>query len=152
MDFATGISIIALLIAILSAVYARWSAREAKQANRISTHQHKLEILNSFNQFCTALATHSENFDKEYFNSLMYASYRVKLYFKKATVSDFALYSDTAHDLIILRNRIAGNQENDLPIPQAKFDEMYQKLDLCRQLEPDLLKKLESEVQVRDIG
>jgi hypothetical protein len=38
------ISLAALAVALLAALYARWAANEAKRANEISLHIHKVEI------------------------------------------------------------------------------------------------------------
>lgn len=44
MNQSDYIALAAMGVAVLSALYARWSAREAKQANQISLQVHKIEI------------------------------------------------------------------------------------------------------------
>lgn len=44
MNQSDYIALAAVAVALLSALYARWAANEAKRANDISVHVHKVEI------------------------------------------------------------------------------------------------------------
>ncbi|MNR44660.1 hypothetical protein D3C85_1634300 [compost metagenome] len=48
LDTSDVIALLALLVAGLSALYARWSWREARRANQISMLGHKKEIYDAF--------------------------------------------------------------------------------------------------------
>ena len=44
MSHSDYIALAALAVALLAALYAKWTANEAKRANEISLHVHKIEI------------------------------------------------------------------------------------------------------------
>ena len=51
LETATTIAVIAALVALLSAVYARWQARAAQHANEISLHEGRLSIYRGVGRF-----------------------------------------------------------------------------------------------------
>lgn len=49
--------IVAILISLLSAIYARWSWNETKKANYISIHPNKMEIYDAYNDLVSYMKT-----------------------------------------------------------------------------------------------
>ena len=83
-----AISVIALLVSVLCALYARRAAVHAHQANRISLHDRKLEVLDSFKRFHAALGAMGWDFDASDLYPLLAAPDKAKLYFQRPIVTE----------------------------------------------------------------
>ncbi|MBB6242789.1 hypothetical protein [Rhodanobacter sp. MP1X3] len=148
MNAGIGISTIALLISLLSALYSRRSVLEAKSANHISTHGHKAEILENFKRFQAALCIDGEAFDKANLLPMLISADKARLYLKPALANKLGLYAGTAYELLIARD--AANRFNsvNIEVPKQKWNEIFGLVDRCRELESNLLAELESETQI----
>jgi hypothetical protein len=152
MSTAIAISLLALLISVLSAVYTRRSASHAKDANRIALHDRKIEVLTAFRRFQSALAAGGENFHEADLLPLLTAQDQAKLYFGPAVVAELRNYAHAAYELLIARDRAKSLVSAARDVPSAKWDEIFSKLDRCREMETTLLASLEAEVQLADVG
>ena len=79
MSTELAISILALLVALLSAVYAGRAASEAKHANRISSHDHKVTILDAVRDFKHTFHTQGEAIDATFVYALRLAADKASL-------------------------------------------------------------------------
>lgn len=147
MSLELAISIVALLIAIASAIYARQSAAEAKTANRISSHQHKLELLQAARDFQGSLRVHGEAVDSSLVFGLLYASSKASLYFTANVADHFSKYANAAQSVHIARVSAQAFESAGLDASK-KWEEAFSRVDECRDIESSLLADLEAQTKI----
>ncbi len=64
-DTATAIAVTAALVAILSALYARWQALAAGRANEIALHDSRLRVYNGLVRFRIHISAHGTEIKEE---------------------------------------------------------------------------------------
>jgi hypothetical protein len=148
MRIELAVSLIALLIAGLSAIYARRSAVQAALANRISSHQPKSEILDSFLRFKGAFTINGEDADPSLFYSLMEAANRSNLYFTSPVSEHLLRYGRAAFGVLIARDNARRLESIEREVPTSKWDEIHALVDDCRSIEGDLQTQLESQTKL----
>ena len=148
MRIEIAVSLLALLISLLSAVYARRSVLQAKQANRIALHDRKLEVLNAFRQFRTALHTSGQDFEAADLFPLLNAPEKAKLYFEPALVAELKQYSAAGYELLHARDWARRYHSIGKDVPQERWEQIFGIVDRCHELEKDLAERLEAAVQV----
>jgi hypothetical protein len=150
MKIELAISILALLISLLSAVYSRWSFMEKRQANRISSHSHKLDILQSVSNFQAAFRVNGESVEDTYFDSLFSAAKKSRLYFSQPIYDHLSRYADAAFKVLIARDGAKRSESVNREVPSEKWEEIFSLVDKCRAAEGTLLADLESETKLVD--
>lgn len=148
MSISLSLSVLALLVSVLSAIYARRAASEAKQANRISSHNHKLAILESTRTFQAAFRVNGEALEAAYFYSLLDAASKASLYFTRSVADHLSKYAGAAHSVLIARDGARRHESVNYAVPREKWDEIFQLVDACRAIESTLLADLESQTQI----
>ncbi|MBS0160825.1 MAG: hypothetical protein JSS26_19765 [Nitrospira sp.] len=148
MDISLAISILALLVSALSALYARWAASEAKHANRISSHSHKLAVLESARNFRAGFQVNGESLEAAYFYSLLDSASKASLYFTKPVTEHLSKYAEAAHNVLIARESVKLLQSVNSNAAPAKWEEIFQLVDACRAIEGSLLADLESQTRI----
>jgi len=148
MDISLALSILALLLSALSALYARWAVSEAKQANRISGHSHKLAILENARNFCGGFRIDGEALASTYFDSLLESSGKASLYFSKPVADHLAKYADAALAVLIARDGLNRIKSTNGDVPSEKWEEVFRLVDACRAMEGSLLADLEAQTRV----
>ena len=148
MSISLALSILALLLSALSALYARWAASEAKQANRISSHNHRLGILESARTFKAGFRVNGEALESGYFYSLLDSASKASLYFTKPVADHLAKYAEAAHDVLIARDSARRFQSVNHDVPPGKWQEIFQLVDACRAIEGNLLTDLELQTRI----
>lgn len=139
---------LALLVSVLSAIYARRAASEAKQANHISSHNQKLAILESIRAFQAAFRVHGDAVEAAYFYSLLDAASKASLYFTRSVADHLSSYAEAAHRVLIARDGAWRLESANREVPREKWDEIYRLVDACREIEGSLLAELESQTQI----
>ena len=148
MEIELAISILALLISLLSAVYSRWSFTEKRQANRISSHSHTLEILQSVSNFQSTFRMNGKSVEDAYFDSLFSAAKKSRLYFSQPIYDHLSRYADAAFEVLIARNGAKRFESVNRDVPSDKWEEIFNLVDICRTAEGTLLADLESETKL----
>jgi hypothetical protein len=149
MNIECSISIIALLVAILSAIYARRAVSEAKNANRISSHQHKLVILEVARDFKHIFRTQGEAIEATLVYALLAAAGKTSLYFTRQVADHYSQYAEAAYHVLIARDRARSIESAGLDA-RNKWEEVFALVDSCRNLEGDLLVQLELQTKIID--
>ena len=125
MSIEVAVSLLALLISLLSAVYARRSVSQAKRANLIALHDRKLEVLNAFKQFRTALHINGQDFEIADLFPLLNAPEKAKLYFMPALVTELKQYSAAGYELLHARDWARRYQAIGKDVPQERWDKIF---------------------------
>ena len=147
MSIEVGVSIAALLLALLSAVYARRAAVEAKTANRISSHHHKLAILEATRDFRHIFTTQGEAIEANLIYTLYAAADKASLYFTAPVADHLSQYAKAAYDVLIARDGARGFESAGLDA-RTKWEQAFELVDRCRAIEGDLLADLESQTKL----
>jgi hypothetical protein len=151
MTFEMTISILAVGIALLSVVYARHAAGEAKQANRIALHGRKLDIFNTFKKFHGDLIVVGEaNFREADAYRLINACDDAKFYFPDSLASDLKKYGDAAYELFIVRDSEKRQEAFHGGATREKINEVFAKKDRCDEIAKGLRERIEAELKVLD--
>ncbi len=150
MSTELAVAATALLVSVLSAIYARRAATEAKNANRISSHQHKLEILEAARTFKDLFRTDGEAVEAPIFYSLLTSADKASLYFTRPVAAHLTKYAQAAHHVLIAREGAKRLEAIDRSVPREKWDEIFRLVDRCQDIEGELLANLESETKIVD--
>jgi len=150
MTIELAISSIAILVAIASALYARHAVTEAKNANRISSHQHKLEILEAVRDFKHIFQVSGEAIDASLVYSLLGAAGKASLYFTKPVADHLSRYAASAYDMLIARDGAKRLESVQKEVPREKWEQIFSRVDDCRKIEGDLLAQLETQTKIVD--
>jgi hypothetical protein len=147
MSIEVGVSIVAVLLALLSAIYARRAASEAKNANRISSHHHKLAILEATRDFKHIFTTQGEAIEASLVYALYAAAGKASLYFTTPVANHLSQYAKAAYDVLIARDGARGFESAGLDA-RAKWTQTLELVGRCREVEGDLLANLESQTKL----
>lgn len=94
MPTPTYYELIALLIALLSALYARWAATEAKKANRISLHQYRKDIYDAFVHLRMHMTQYADQAAISEVNKFYHPSRNAQFYFDRELAREIEQYFD----------------------------------------------------------
>lgn len=92
LDTSDVIALLALLVAGLSALYARWSWHEAKKANQISLLGHKKEIYDAFFELKMHMTQKAEFAELGEVSKFYYPSKNAKIYLPSDLAKDIEKY------------------------------------------------------------
>lgn len=148
MSLELSLSIIALVIALASAWYARTTSMQAARANEIALHPHKLAVLEALGDFRSELLLCGENFSLAGFNRVVLAADNAKLYFPAALALEIESFAKAAHELNIRRDNVRRREGVNLSVPLDKANAVFAQLDACKALAADLVPKLEAQVRL----
>jgi hypothetical protein len=112
MSTSDVIAILALLIAGLSALYARWSWRETRKANQISLHTHKKEIYDAFFELKMHMTQKAESAELGDVSKFYYPSRNAKIYFPSKLSKDIEKYFEACF-WIAHKNREYGGMSKE---------------------------------------
>jgi hypothetical protein len=97
------VSIIAASIAILAALYARWSARAAERANEIAIHAERLRIFKTIRHFQDEIETGGLNFPDAAQVQLIQGAELAEFYFSPNLANALKKLVDQSQDFISAR-------------------------------------------------
>ncbi|EGR0102235.1 hypothetical protein Q2Y28_004230 [Vibrio vulnificus] len=86
------LSFLAILVASLSALYARWAWSEAHKANELTLHQHRKEIYDSFFSLKSHMTQHWDGADISEVAKFFYSSKNATFYFDEEIASEICCY------------------------------------------------------------
>lgn len=136
------ISILALVVASGSALYARWSWREAKRANDIATHEKQLSIYKAFESLKFAMVQKADSITHEDTGKFYTASRDSEFYFTPDIHNKIKEYFDVCFDLAVInRNKQTRNYEGE------KLDEVHNNQDSLLEKEARLANEIDSELR-----
>lgn len=127
MEYATVISVIALLVSALAAIYARWAAMEAKQANRLVLHEKQAAILDLVVQFEGYFKGYGANptFDQiEVFNREVVIPAKLYLPANISSIISEAYRIIVAQSMLVSAVEWDERKEHDYKVESKKMDDM----------------------------
>lgn len=114
---------LAILIAILSALYARWASSEAKRANEISLSAQRKEIYDAFFDLKMHMQQKAEDADAVEVSKFYRPSKNAKFFFKKDLAEKISRYFDACFSIgDIHRNNPGGHTTTSLAACQLHLD------------------------------
>lgn len=144
-DLPLVISIAALLVSLLSALYSRWVWSEQKKANDIAVHNRKLEIYKSFESLRFALLQHGTSVPLEEVAKFYPYSRDAEFYFSPDVHQKLEEYGEICFKLAILnreRNRGEYSREGMDRCSAERSDLLDFEIKLSEELNKALRKAL----------
>lgn len=131
---ANWIALGAFVVAILSAVYSRWSVDEARRANRIAIHEFHREFYEAFDELDHKIYYRAPNLDREDVKAFSTYARLASVYLPKDLAKQTSRFRDTYLELIICNEDIASKEQairtgsirTDY-VRAAKPDDVYQR-------------------------
>ena len=130
------IAIIAALVAILSALYARWSWHEAKRANKISLLQHQREIWDAFYELKMHMTQKAQFAEQHEVSKFYYHSRNAKIYFPRDVSGDIEKYYTACFEISDIHRKTKGVTHESIvkSEPSTKIE-----MDLAPKIEAKIL-------------
>ena len=116
------IAVLALLLAGLSALYARWSWYEAKKANQISLFGHKKEIYDAFYELKTYMMRNAEFAEQGEVSKFYYPSRNAKIYLPFNLAKDIEEYFDACFWITKINQKYGGMSEESIAESKQYID------------------------------
>jgi len=129
------ISILAFLVATLSALYARWSWREAKKSNQISLLGHKKAIYDAFFELKMHMMQKAVFAEIGEVSKFYYHSKNAKIYLSSSLAKDIETYFDACF-------RIADNHRKYGGITAESSTECEKHIEVEKELSPKIEKEI----------
>nr|WP_289113625.1 hypothetical protein [uncultured Halomonas sp.] len=129
------IALLALLVAGLSALYARRSWREAKQANNISLLAHKKEIFDAFYDLKRYMVAKAQFAESGEISKFYYHQRNAKIYLPSDLAEDIEKYYNACFWISEIRRRDGG-------LTKDNGAEFQPHLDIEKKLAPKIEKEL----------
>lgn len=134
------IAILAFLVAALSALYARWSWREAKKSNQISLLGHKKEIYDAFFELKMHIMQKAQFAEIGEVSKFYYPSKNAKIYLPSGLAKDIERYYDACFRIADIHRKYGG-------ITKESSAECKQYIEIERELSPKIEKEIISLLQ-----
>jgi hypothetical protein len=139
LDTSDVIALLALLVAGLSALYARWSWSETKKSNQISLLGHKKEIYDTFFELKMHMTQKAEFAELGEVSKFYYSSKNANIYLPSDLARDVEKYFDACFWIADTHRRYGGiSNESNAECKQHIESEK----DLAPKIERELLKLL----------
>ncbi|WP_141699175.1 hypothetical protein [Candidatus Thiosymbion oneisti] len=142
MTWSESLSVLSILVAGLSALYARHSWQEAIKANTISNHERKREIYNAFDTLKFAMLREACGINHESVGKFYQPSRDSEFYFSEKTHNKINRYFHVCFELAEL-NRKKSTRDND----EITLSEIHSKQDALLNEETRLSKEIDEELR-----
>ncbi len=136
------IAFLSCLVAILSAIYARWGYSETKKANKIAIHNKKLELYKSFNLLHFTISKKGVSISYADIMQFSEPSRHSEFYFSQKTSGKIKQYFDISFEISDLSRKISRKN-----IKEEKLEIYYSKQDLLFKKEFEIFQKLDKELK-----
>jgi hypothetical protein len=124
-DISTGLAIVAILVAVLSANYAREALSASKKSNDIALHSSQKEIYDAFLALKSHMTQRADLAEMEYVGKFYQSSINSKLYFDEKLSSEIERYFKTCFKIADLnRTKLTKEQRREL-MAKAKVAEKF---------------------------
>ncbi|MBQ4878260.1 hypothetical protein J8M21_13695 [Pseudoalteromonas luteoviolacea] len=114
------LSFAAILVASLSALYARWAWSEARKANELTLHQHQKEIYDSFFALKGHMSQKWDGADISEVAKFYYPAKNAAFYFEKKIAAEIYSYFQACFDIADGHRAMRGGDERSELIDKAK--------------------------------
>lgn len=99
MSISDATAVISLMVAALSALYARWACSEAKKANQINLHNHQKQIYDAFFELKMHMTQEWDGIEISGVSKFYYPSKNAVFYFEKKLAEDIAKYFNICFEI-----------------------------------------------------
>lgn len=134
------IALLALVLAGLSALYARWSWSEAKRANQISLLGHRREIYDAFFELKMHMTQKAEFAELEEVSKFYYQSRNARIYLPSALAKDIEKYFDACFWVADIHRNYGGISKERHAEGKKHLQVGY---ELAPKIEKEILKVLQ---------
>ena len=131
----------AILVAALSALYARWAWSEAHKANKISLHGHKKEIYDAFFELKMHMDQKADLAEIEHIHKFYYGSRNARFYFCGNIADKLKNYFDQCFYIADLNSTKITNEK--------RFD-LMEKAKVAKALSVEIEKLISEDIKLRD--
>lgn len=100
MDTSTWIAFASFLVALLAAIYARWTSFEAKRSNDIAFHTNKIEIYKEFLALKHAILQRDEKITYEDTKKFYFPHLYSEFFFSEQTHNKIKQYFDICSEIV----------------------------------------------------
>ncbi len=138
MDTQDWFTLLLFFVALLSALYARWTFNEAKKSNLIAIHKHQKEIFDAFVNFRSEFFQLGEQFKDETLFNLAITTFTADFYLSESLSNKLKEYSKIAHMINFEYKRIKHYEEGSHEVPEGLWDKIFAKTDRCHTLENEI--------------
>ena len=135
LDTSDVIALLALLVAGLSALYARWAWCEAKKANQISLLGHKKEIYDAFFELKMHMTRKAEFAEPDEVSRFFYPSRNAKIYLPSDLAKDVEEYFEACFWIANINRKYGG-------VSNASSIECEQHIEAEKKLAPKIEKEI----------
>lgn len=142
-NWAKLLALAAFGVSVLSAIYARRAIDEARKANRLSVHDHRLEIFREFDTVRFAMMREGLGIKHTDIAGLYRPSRESAFYFPEAVSEWLIEYYDTCFELAELNSKLQFRTHQSL----KEKGELRQKQDAMSQTERRLAESLSAELR-----
>lgn len=131
---------IAILISIVSAIFALWSWNESKKANAISIHPKQLEVYDAFNELIMYVSINGTRLELEEVAKFYKFSQKAEFYFDKKFANQLNEYFEVCRKLAHLNRKYLRDYNED-----EKVKRVHQEQDVLFDIEIELSNKIKKE-------
>ncbi len=131
-DKSDMIALLAVLIAGLSALYARWAAMQAKRANELALLNHRKAIYDAFHELRMHMQQRGVRPDLEQVSKFYYPSRDAAFYVKETLSSEISKYYDLCFkvaDLAKAGNALFPNESKEIQKIAAQAQHFAEAID-----------------------
>jgi len=147
MDAELLLSLAALAISLLAALYARWAAIEAKKANRLSQIEKRIEIYRAFDSLRFAMLRKACGITHEETSALYQAARESEFHFPHSISEKLKKYHHVCFELAEVNRKInrSNLKEEEITAFRKQQDELLnEEMILAKNLEKILREELKS--------
>jgi hypothetical protein len=131
MTTSDWIAVIAVLVALLTALYTRWVWNEARTTNLLALHVNRLEVYRAFNSLRQAVQERGVNIAPQHVALFYNPSQEAKFYFSEPRTSKLLRdYFDTCWKLTEQARKL-----DRTPLPEAERAHLHEEQDRLSRLE-----------------
>ncbi|WP_318452345.1 hypothetical protein [Photobacterium leiognathi] len=131
----------AILVAALSALYARWAWSEAHKANKISLHGHKKEIYDAFFELKMHMEQEEDLAERDHIHKFYYGSRNARFYFCEKIADKLQNYFDQCFYIADL---------NSTKITQEQRFDLMDKVKVAKALSVEIEKLISEDIKLSD--
>lgn len=132
LDASDVIALFALLVAGLSALYARWAAMQAKRANELSLLAHRKAIYDAFHELRMHMEQRGHRPDMEQVSKFYLPSKDAAFYFKESLATEISKYYDLCFrvaDLARVGNALYPNERDEVKTSAQEARALAEEID-----------------------
>ena len=127
MEMNNWIELLFFLVAVLSALYARWAAMAARRQNEIAIHNEKLKIFKAFLDFHSKLTAYGADVSETDLYLELFPQVQLSEFYYSGVVHvELKKFFDSVSEMIALREAVVSSKDKDI------ISKKHSQLNVCR--------------------